>query len=322
MRPLLTEDTVFLADIRETNDAFRITTEVDKDSEQLVASLAEVGLMTPLILKKDASGGHIIVTGFRRLAALKTLGVDAALCRLLSPDTSALDCLKLAITDNVFQRPLNPGEQARALSLLAPFFDDPDHLREMAASLLLPSSRAEIDKLQKAAGLPSRLFDYFTCEQIPLSIAVILAGLDESAALMLADIFTGLKLGVNKQRESLTLIEEIAVREDKTLMQVFEDDSLRQIVDDDQADRGRRAADLRSWLRQRRFPAITQKQAWFSKQNKALKLGNRMSLSPPANFEGVDYILQMTFRDLEELETHARRLAEIAGNPTMKELLS
>ncbi len=322
MRPLFSEEIVSLADIRETNDAFRITTEADKDTGSLVRSLTTVGLITPLILKKGASGEYIIVTGFRRLDALKSLNINETRCHLLPPETDDLTCLQLSIADNACQRKLNPGEQVRAMDRLATYFDDADRLRETAASLSLPSSRAEIDKLKAAAGLPPGIFDYLSRGQIPLSIAVALARVAEAPAIILADIFEALKMGVNKQREVLTLTEEIAVREGKTLLQVLTEEGLRQIIDDEQVDRGRRDGNLRVYLRQRRFPAIMQKQEWFARQIKSLKLGNRMTLTPPDNFEGPDYVLRLTFKNMEELEAHYRRLADIIDNPeVIKEIL-
>lgn len=321
MPPRFDDGPIPLAEILVDDDAFRVSTDIDKNNDLLKASIAEAGLLSPPILRKKPEG-YQVVAGFRRLACLKMLGENDVAARLLPPDTDDLACLKLAILDNTGQRPLNPGEQARAISRLALFFDTSRALCEAAAGLSLPANPAVIERLQLAAALPEKVFGYFTGEVILLSIAVDLARMEADTAIRLADLFAALKLGVNKQREVLTLLEEIAAREDKTLSQVLAEEGLRQIVDDDQADRGRRAADLRVYLRQRRFPAITQKQDWFAQQVRSLKLGKRLSLLPPANFEGADFTLQMTFRDLAELQDHARRLAEVIESPAMKEILS
>ena len=59
---------------------------------------------------------------------------------VLGSNLSALECLRIAIADNAFQRPLDLLETSRALYKLATHSHPGSHLNELAASLGLPSN--------------------------------------------------------------------------------------------------------------------------------------------------------------------------------------
>ncbi len=301
-------------------ETFRITTEGDKDREQLVHSLTAVGLLAPPILRPGKTKTYLVVAGFRRLTCLRRLGISMVSARLLPAETEDLTCLKISISDNLLQRSLNPGELARALTKLTALSKSPQDLRRTAAELCLPANPGLIEKFRIVSGLPEKIFDYFSQEWIPLAVASRLAALEPETALVLADLFADLRLGLNKQQEMLTLIEEIAAREEKTCWQILHEQGLRRILEAEDKDRGRRAAEIRNYLQERRFPAITRKYAHFARQAQTLIPGSRMRFSPPHNFENTDYSLQLLFKDPAELEEHGRRLTEIIHSPALKEL--
>jgi hypothetical protein len=113
---ILSEDTLF-----------KIST--GKTSEALVASIRLVGLLNPPILIACA-GGFRIVSGFKRIAAMRQLNSNDIPARLLNPGAAAEYCIRIAIIENSSQRSLNLVEQANAVGLLATFHADSRLVRQ------------------------------------------------------------------------------------------------------------------------------------------------------------------------------------------------
>ena len=113
--------TVPLASINLQNDDFRITTREDFD--ELATSIEHDGLIIPPTLIKKHPPAYVIISGFRRVNAYQKMGRNEIIARILDSDADHLDCLRLAIAENAFQRQLNLIETSRALQKLSSFFD-------------------------------------------------------------------------------------------------------------------------------------------------------------------------------------------------------
>lgn len=314
MVPLFSEHLTPLDDILFEDLTYLITTDKDKDAEPLYRSIAEVGLLCPPILLPLTGGACRIVTGFRRLAAVRGLNMAAVPCRLLAPATSDLTCLKIAISDNTRQRALNSGEQARAVDKLFLMMDGAALFARVAAELGLPSTPAAVDKLRAIHALPAAVFDSVADGRLAFSTALSLTRMDTPTATALARLFIDLKLGVNRQREALTLIEEIAAAEDLTCLNILTESSVQEIAAAVEADRGWRCEQLFAYLHGRRFPHISRAEASFAAAVKSLRPGPSARLSHPPDFEGRDYTLTLTFRNRKELEGHMAFLQRIVAS--------
>jgi len=239
--------------------SFRVTTDADKPMESLVASIESVGLLSPPILRPLVEGRFQVVSGFRRLRALLSLGRASAECRIVEDGAEdPLTCLKLGIADNASRRNLNPVEQALAVDRILAFVRDTDRGCVILSSLGVPVNPLLAGKLKTLLSLPRPILDYVAREAVAFPVALFLAGLNESDALILADIFADLRLGTNKQREVAVLAQEIAAREETSISGLLEKDGeIRMILEDPEEDRGLKAARLRVCLEKRRFPVLS-----------------------------------------------------------------
>lgn len=310
--------TVFLSQIDADEKTYRITTGITV--EALAASIAKAGLIHPPILVPRYSH-FAIVCGFRRIAAARFLDWPEMPARILDQTASHLDCVQLAIADNAFERNLNPIEISRALSLLSECIADKSELSQTAGDLGLPDRLSLIFDLMALSKLPREVQDGVISGIISLPVAKLLSSLDTRAAIWFALFFKSSKISLNKQREVITLSQEIAFREDCSIRDILADAPLRDILDNPDVDRSRKASALRSYLKYRRFPTLTRARDNFERMLKSLKLENTAKLIPPADFEGTNYSLTLTFKDLTELEHHKDTIDRIAHLPEMKRLM-
>jgi ParB family chromosome partitioning protein len=310
--------TIPLAQINLHNEMFRITTR--EDVEELTVSIQNDGLINPPTLINNNSA-YAIISGFRRVNACQKLGWNEIVARILDPNTHQADCLRLAIAENAFQRQLNLIETSRALHKLSTFFDSDDRLIAAVSTLGLPTHPTIIKKIRKLCLLPQPVQCSILTDAISLSMAGELETLDPDSAVALAGLFDQLKLSLSKQKEILTLVEEIAQREDRSVRQVMREPRLQKLINDNDLDRAQKTRQIRSLLRQWRFPRITKAEKNYQIHHKQLKLGNDIKIAPPKDFEGTTYSLTLNFTNVAQLAELKNRLDQLLVHPSFVKIV-
>lgn len=311
-------ETVKLAGIDCTDNTYRITTETNIDD--LIASIKKIGLLNPPLLLENKSE-YTTICGFRRMEACRRLGWSHVDARILDPGTQKADCARIAVTDNALQRPLNLIEQSRSLALVSGFIKDDGMLTQELSALGLPENQSVIKKIKKICHLSRCIQRAILADTVSLAMALELGRLAPDDTAGFVELFENLKLSLNKQREILTLVQEIALREDLAIAEVLNDDRLQAILNQTDLDKNQKTGIIRSYLKQRRFPAITSAERTFEQLIKALKLPSGIKLIPPNNFEGSKYTLRFDFSDLPELIDHKATFDAITHNPHIKKIL-
>jgi ParB family chromosome partitioning protein len=309
---------IALSRINLQDDTFRITTRTDVNG--LLESIQDDGLITPpLLIKKNST--FIVVSGFRRIAACRKLDWKEITARILKPESGALECLRLAIAENALQRSLNLIEASRCLQKLSLFIPNSRHLAESTSSLGLPDNPAIIDKIKSLSLLPRPIQISILTDTISLAMAKELEALEADCAMAFTRLFDQLKIGLNKQKEIVTLVKEIARRDGLSMQEVMEDNDIIEIMTCRDLDRGQKSRKLRSYLRQRRYPSIAAAEKTFEIHRKKLNLGNDIQLIPPREFEATTYSLKLIFSNLEHLKILQTRFNKIIQQPDFKKIL-
>ena len=312
------EKIVNLSQIDFSDDAFRITTE--KQVDDLMRSINHVGIMhLPLLLKKETT--YTIVFGFRRIEACRRLNWFKLEAMILEADTMRLKCIKYAITDNAFQRPLNLIEKSRSIEMLFDFFKDINRLSEELSVLGLSEHPSMIKKLKGICHLPEPLQNSILSNTISLSMLLELAGMSWDDAKDFITLFNTLKLSLNKQREIVTMVKEIAIREDKSILQVIEESHLKKILMNEDLDKNQKAHNIRIYLKQRRFPSIAVIEKSYEKYRQKLNLKSGFKLIPPINFESSTYTLQLSFNNMTQLKGLKTAFDALMENPSLKKIV-
>ena len=304
---------IALASINSEDNTFRITTE--SDIHELVASIQLLGLLHPPTLRQCHTD-YKIISGFRRIAACRKIGMSEIPALILSPETSDANCALYAIADNSLQRTLNLVEISCSLGLLALHFKDEKLLLKHASLLRLAEHRTHVEKIQKICHLPKPIQDGILADTISLAVALDLSEFEPETAVALVRLFDQLNMGLNKQRQLLLLFNEIALRESRTVLSLLNEKEVRKILDNSELDRVRKSTQIISYLKQRRYPTIVQSKMEFERHLKALKLGKAMTLMPPKDFEGSTYSLTLRFEshaELTDLQTKLDRVVQSAG---------
>ena len=307
-----------ISDIDTTDDACSLSLQTDPAA--LIAAIEAVGLINPPIVRQREDLKYRIICGFRRVIACQTLGWHEIKARVLVGDVSELDLLRLAVQDNRSHRSLDLVEQARGISKLGRHVPSKNRLEVLSSLLGFPSNKKVFQKISALGQLPEVIQAGVLDETISLEAAVHLSRLSHGDAICFFDLFKRLKLSQNKQIEIITLVQEIALREDLQPKEVLQSKDMRAILERADLNRNEKGALLRASVKRRRFPALAKAEADFLKTLKALKLDKCVNITPPPYFEGGAYTLRMTFKDLNDFQTCRRTLDAIAKNPALKRL--
>jgi ParB family chromosome partitioning protein len=92
----------------------------DEAIDELAASIRQLGILQPLLVRHKRGGRYELVAGERRLRAAKAAGLTAV--PVLSVETDERGSLERALVENIHRSDLNPMEEAEAFDkLLARF---------------------------------------------------------------------------------------------------------------------------------------------------------------------------------------------------------
>jgi len=144
--------------------------------EELAASITEVGLLQPVVVRKNSDGNYELVMGERRWRASQRAGLEyiPAIVRE-TPDT---DMLRDALLENLHRQQLDPLEEAAAYQQL---LDDFGATHEQLAQKV-GRSRPHISNTLRLLNLPPAVQKRVSAGVISAGHARALLSLDDSQA--------------------------------------------------------------------------------------------------------------------------------------------
>lgn len=163
--------------------------------KELAASIKEVGILQPLVVRSTDSGFELIA-GERRLRAAKEAGLDRV--PVLIRQAADNESMELALVENLQREDLNPLETAAAYQALMEGFG---FTREQLANRL-GKSRAAVANTLRLAQLPADVRELVLDGSLTEGHARALLGLqDEEQMRILAQRIQAERLSVRKTEE-------------------------------------------------------------------------------------------------------------------------
>lgn len=311
-------ETVPVQKIDLNDRRYRIST--SGPSASLVASIDALGVLTPpkiIPIKKSFT----IVSGFKRIMACSQLGVKKAPAQILDPDLPLEQCIHTSIAENTFTRPLNLVEQSRAIRMLDSLYKDQARVCRAATLLGLRVNLDMANKLRSVGEMHAVLQHAVINGHVTLPMALRLYKMDdESTTSRITEIFSKIGLSLNRQREFLDWVVEIARRDGTSILFIIDKGPVSDILKDDDLDRKQKGRLVRQYLKEKRYPEISKAEQRFSDSLKRLQLEKGVCLDAPAFFESQTYRLKIDFTDYEELVSKHRNLEGVISSSTMRSI--
>lgn len=137
--------------------------------EEMVASVREKGILTPLLVTKT-SQGYQLIAGERRWRAAQKAGLERV--PVVTREVSADEALELALIENIHRKDLNPIEEAQAYRRLM----DEIGITQESLARRLGKQRSSITNFLRLLNLPGVVQKDLIDGRLSMGHARVLAG--------------------------------------------------------------------------------------------------------------------------------------------------
>lgn len=141
----------------------------EEELAELVNSVKEKGIITPLLVSKSDEG-YRLIAGERRWRAAQRAGLERV--PVVVRETTPMESLELALIENIHRKDLNPIEEALAYSR---WLEDSQTTQEILAKKL-GKDRSTITNMLRLLALPKTIQKDLIEERLTMGHARVLAG--------------------------------------------------------------------------------------------------------------------------------------------------
>jgi hypothetical protein len=162
---------------------------------------------------------------------------------------------------------------------------------------------------------------YIVQEEVSRSNIRRLASMTSEDRIATFSLLSALKLGENRLREVLTLLEESAQRDHRTVSEIIALREIQTALGHQDLTPSQRAEKVKKVLLSLRYPRLHQLQETFKTKRKGLNLPAGLSLQPAAFFEAKGMKIELQFETLEEYQSLVSSLSLLQEKEKFQEML-
>lgn len=192
----------------------------DKEAlEDLAASIAENGLLQPILVREYGEGRYQIIAGERRFRASKLAGLTEIPAIVLDRDDKK--AAQIALIENIQREDLNPLEEAMAYKALAQEYD----MTQEELSQKVGKSRSAIANTLRLLDLPDEILTLVASKELSAGHARTLLGVHDRDNMIL------LAQKAVEEDLSVRVLEELVKKFNKPQKPVEDEEEKLPLVD-------------------------------------------------------------------------------------------
>jgi ParB family chromosome partitioning protein len=292
------------------------------DLQKLRSSIEEIGLIQPVLLKKKLDG-YQIICGFRRISVMKELGKSEIESKVFEEkEMDEFQLFSLHLHENLTTRGFNSVEKAIALDkLIRRFHIDPAAvIKTFLPFFSLEPNEKILKTYLSLAQMEDEIKTYVLKEEVSRSNIRRLSALTPDDRMAILSLISPLKLGENRLREILTLLEEISRRNQCKEKDIVKRSEIQTILSQKELTPSQKTERIKKVLTDLRYPKLNQMEKEFEKKRKDLNLPSNISLHHPPFFEGKRLKIEFQFETTEGYRTILSFLSSIAVEKKFEEI--
>jgi ParB/RepB/Spo0J family partition protein len=296
-----------------------------RDSSYLTGSLKQVGLINPVILKKnqDADGVYTIVCGYQRIKAYQKLGqvsIEAKVIDGLNDE----EIMLLALHDNLSSRGFNEIEKAIVLKKFLEIGYSYDRLMsEIAPLLSVPPNKNIIDKYIDILSLDTEIQKSVADGDLEPEKAFLLITLDgDERDVVWRVLFREASTNVNEAKETIRSLLDLKQIKQTGIVELLSSEEINHIISDNKSNKRQRGERVCRLIKIVRYPVINKKEDEFDKLCKELCLDSDVRINHSRYFEGDDIRITIKASNDEKLRISIEKLLSNIKNGTFKKIFS
>jgi ParB-like chromosome segregation protein Spo0J len=282
-------------------------------SEDLAASVRRFGILQPPLVMAAADDTFAVLSGLRRLRALRQAGGQETLCRVLEAGTDKRALLLLICEEHRWHSSLTVVEKAFLLALAGRLLPPDGSPAELYSLLSLRNQTREAAKPQTAkllalAGLPPEILRAAHDGLISAATAQTLAALSSEDQQAIFVSLRQIPLGDNRQKRFLQLLGEAGGLRQETFAALLRLPAITGIISDAQMNPPQKGQRLLDALAALAAPESSEAERRFRQWQSTLALPTGAHIEHSPAFENDALRLILPFAGQEALEAFWQRI--------------
>jgi hypothetical protein len=293
------------------------------DLQGLRSSIEEIGLIQPVLLSEKGDK-YKIVCGFRRISIFHELRNPEIEARVFEKEKmDDLGLFFISLHENLTSRGFNTVEKAIALDKLVHYFQiDPAAVtKTFLPSFSLEPNEKILNTFLSLARMEDGVKRYVLKEKVSRSNIRILSNFTPEDRRTLLALFSSLKLGENRLREMLALLEEISRRDQIRVRDIVYRPEIQAILSQKELTPSQKTEHVKKVLVDLRYPRMRQMEKGFEKKRRELNLPSCVSLHHQPFFEGKGLRIEFQFETMEGYQNILSTLSLLADKKEFQEML-
>jgi ParB family transcriptional regulator, chromosome partitioning protein len=293
------------------------------DLQRLRTSIEEVGLIQPVLLRKKKDQ-YQVICGFRRISVMEELRESEIESRVFEEDgRGEFQFFSLSLHENLTTRGFNVVEKAIALDKLIHYFkiDPAAVIKTFLPFFSLEPNEKILNTYLSLAQMEDEIKTYVLKEEVSRSNIRRLSILTPDNRMTVLSLISPLKLGENRLREILALLEETSRRNQCQEKDIVQRSEIQTILSQKELTPSQKTERIKKVLTDLRYPKLNQLEKAFEKKRKDLNLPSNISLQHPAFFEGKRVKIEFQFETKEEYRSMVSFLLLLADKKEFREIL-
>ena len=293
------------------------------DLQGLRSSIEAIGLIQPVFLRKK-SEGYQIVCGFRRVSVMKEVGKSEIESRVFEEkEMDEFQLFFLSLHENLTTRGFNTVEKAIALDKLVHRFqvDQTMIVKTFLPLFSLEPNEKILNTFLSLARMEDQVKRYILKEKVSRSNIRVLSNFTSEDRMALLPLFSSLKLGENRLREMLALLEEISRRDQTWVRDIVNRLEIQAILSQKELTPSQKTDRMKKVLTELRYPKLNQMEKEFEKKRKDLNLPSNISIHHQPFFEGKGLRIEFQFETVEEYRSILSSLSVLPEKTEFQEMI-
>jgi ParB family chromosome partitioning protein len=293
------------------------------DLRILKSSVEEIGLIQPVLLREKGDR-YQIVCGFRRISVMKELGKSEIESKVFEEkEMDEFQLFSLCLHENLTTRGFNAVEKAVALDKLIHRFqiDSIIVVKTYLPLFSLEPNEKILNTYLALGQMEDEIKTYVLKEEVSRSNIRKLSALTPDNRMAVLSLISPLKLGENRLREVLTLLEEISRRNQCKEKDIVQRSEIQGILFQKELTPSQKTERIKKVLMDLRYPKLNQTEKEFEKKRRDLNLPFNISLHHSPFFEGRELRVEFQFATEEEYQTIISCLSQLVDKEEFQELV-
>jgi ParB family chromosome partitioning protein len=312
-----------IAAIALDDEKYRIDDGLNVSAGPLRTFMERAGCVHPAVVHASASR-YLPVIGRPILLLARELGWETIPVIAIAEDTAAVKVFELAVLDRLAQnRPLNPLETATILHRL---LDEMQQSRQVIVQTWLPllgygKNPHVLEVYLPFYDLDPRSREELAQDRLSIDFAQLLLKKNVSERQLLLDVVHTLRLGKNRQKEFLLLLEDVSRIEHIDLATLLQQESLRTILQDSQITPSQKADRFKVELWSRRYPVYTNARQRFNEILTQADWPAALHVQPSPFFNSEEISISFSFRSTAEYRALVDELERLHKSGAIEQLV-